>query len=62
MSKFYRYRLPPWLRKIIFIVEKALIPVLIFQLLRTLFFPSTLDLFILSLLICLFIVFYLEWL
>jgi len=62
MSKFYRYRLPPWLRKVIFIVEKAIIPILIFQLLRTLFFPSTLDLFILSLLICLFIVFYLEWL
>lgn len=60
MGKYYRYRFPPWLRKIVFIVEKAIIPILIFQLIRTLLFPSTLDLFILAMLICLFIAFYLD--
>lgn len=61
MGQFYRYRLPPWARKCIIVIESVTLPILIFQLLRTLFFPSTLDVFILGLLTGLFIAFYLEW-
>lgn len=58
----YRYRLPPWLNKCVSILERAILPILIFQLIRTLFLTTTLDLILLCLLILLFIIFYLEWL
>ncbi|HLR74965.1 MAG TPA: hypothetical protein VK077_06795 [Virgibacillus sp.] len=61
MSRFYRYKLPPWARHCIIVIEKAVLPILIFQALRTLFFPTTLDVFLLVLIIGLFIAFYLEW-
>jgi len=61
MNRSYRYRLPPWAKQCINIIEKAILPVLIFQALRTLFFPTTFDVFLLVLLIGLFIAFYLEW-
>ncbi|MFS8630387.1 MAG: hypothetical protein LOD92_04370 [Bacillales bacterium] len=57
----YRYRLPPWLNKVICVIEKAILPILIFQLIRTLFLTTTFDLILLCILICIFIVFYLEW-
>jgi len=61
MSRHTRYRLPNWARHCVFVIEKATLPILIFQLIRTLLFPSTLDIFILGILIGIFIVFYLEW-
>lgn len=61
MAQHYRYRLPPWARKCIIVIETATLPILIFQLIRTLFFPSTLDIFILGLLIGLYIAFTLKW-
>jgi len=61
MGRYYRYRLPPWARHCIIVIEKVTLPILIFQLLRTLFFPTTLDVFLLGLLVFLFIAFYLEW-
>lgn len=61
MSRFYRYRLPPWARKCIIVIEKVTLPILIFQLIRTLLFPTSLDVFLLGVLTGLFIAFYLEW-
>ncbi|MFC3040026.1 hypothetical protein ACFOGI_07150 [Virgibacillus xinjiangensis] len=61
MARYYRYRLPPWARQCMTVIEKVTLPILIFQLIRTLFFPSTLDVFLLGLLVGLFIAFYLEW-
>ena len=58
----YRYRLPPWLNRCVCILERAILPILIFQLLRTLFLTTTLDLILLCILIVIFIIFYLEWL
>lgn len=61
VARFYRYRLPPWARNCIFICEKATLPILIFQLIRTLFFPTTLDVLLLGIFVGLFIAFHLEW-
>lgn len=61
MTGHNRYRLPTWVRRCIFVIEKATLPILIFQLIRTLLFPSTLDILLLGIFIGIFIVFYLEW-
>ncbi len=61
MGRFYRYRLPPWLRHCIFVIEQATLPILVFQLFRTLLFPTTLDVLLLGVLTGLFFAFYLEW-
>lgn len=61
MGRYYRYRLPPWARHCIIVIERVTLPILIFQLLRTLFFPTTLDVFLLGLIVGLFVAFYLEW-
>ncbi|HLR65179.1 MAG TPA: hypothetical protein VK075_07115 [Pseudogracilibacillus sp.] len=58
MGKYYRYRLPNVLCKCISLIERAIIPLLIFQLIRTIIFLSFLEVFILTLLIILFIIFY----
>ena len=61
MGRFYRYRLPPWARKCLYVIEKAVLPILIYQAFRTLLFPTTLDVLLLGLLTLLFFAFYLEW-
>ncbi|WP_182200436.1 hypothetical protein [Paraliobacillus salinarum] len=61
MSRYYRYRLPPWCRTWLIIIERCLLPVLIVQCLRTLFFPTTLDVFLLGLFTGIYVAFYLEW-
>src|SRR5699024_10984704 len=58
----YRYRFPPWLNKCVCILEKAILPILVFQLIRTIFFTTTLDLILLGIFIGIFIAFYLGWL
>jgi len=40
MGKYYRYRLPNVLCKCISLIERAIIPLLIFQLIRTIIFLS----------------------
>lgn len=62
MSKHYRYRLPTWLDRCICVIEGAILPILIFQLIRTLLFTTTLDLILLGIFVGIFIVFYLRWL
>ncbi|RPF55465.1 hypothetical protein [Aquisalibacillus elongatus] len=61
MARYYRYRLPPWARHFIFVIEKCTLPIMIFQLIRTLLFPTTLDVFLAGVLVGLYIAFYLEW-
>ncbi|MEI3605840.1 hypothetical protein SPD48_09055 [Pseudogracilibacillus sp. SE30717A] len=62
MTKHYRYRLHPWLNKCVCVLEKAILPILIFQLIRTLFITTTFDLILLGIFIGIFIMFYLRWL
>ncbi|MEW9675427.1 hypothetical protein ABRT01_04475 [Lentibacillus sp. L22] len=61
MGRYYRYRLPPWARRCLVVCERCTLPLLIFQLIRTLFFPTTFDVLLLGALIGIFIAFYLEW-
>ena len=61
MGKHHRYRLPSWLNRCICILERAILPILIFQLIRTLFFTTTLDLILLGFFTGIFIAFYLRW-
>ncbi|MCA0982585.1 hypothetical protein LCL89_00830 [Halobacillus yeomjeoni] len=61
MSRIYRYRLPPWCRHWLYVIEKSLLPILIFQTLRTIILPTTLDIFILGFVIGLFLAFRYKW-
>ncbi|ATP41286.1 hypothetical protein CSE16_15155 [Solibacillus sp. R5-41] len=52
MRKGYNpYLLPPWLRKTRFYIKHCIIPITIFQAIRTIFFPTTGDIILLVLLI-----------
>ncbi|MEQ6375763.1 hypothetical protein RZN22_09815 [Bacillaceae bacterium S4-13-58] len=61
MARFYRYRLPPWARHWLLVIERVTLPILIFQLIRTLFLPTTFDVLLLGVFVGIFIAFYLEW-
>lgn len=61
MSRFYRYKLPPWTRQFLYALEKAMTPLLIYQLLRTIIIPTTLDVFLLAVFVFIYIAFYLHW-
>ncbi|MCT1575763.1 hypothetical protein M3E13_05665 [Oceanobacillus kimchii] len=61
MARFYRFRLPPWARKCIIIIEVSVTPIMVFQLVRTLLIPTTFDILLTGVLIGLVIAFYLEW-
>ncbi|MEK4627849.1 MAG: hypothetical protein ABS944_04935 [Solibacillus sp.] len=55
MRKNYNpYLLPPWLRKFRFLMKGCIIPLAIFQGIRTIFFPTSGDiiLFILLIILC----------
>lgn len=54
MRKGYNpYLLPPWLRKIRFLLKHCILPLVIFQAIRTLFLPTTGDLILLVIMISL---------
>ncbi|MBC5637575.1 MULTISPECIES: hypothetical protein [Ornithinibacillus] len=61
MARYYRYRLPPWARKCLIIAEQITLPILIFQLIRTIFLPTTFDVLLTLLLAGIYIAFYLKW-
>ncbi|KAB8134720.1 hypothetical protein F9U64_11315 [Gracilibacillus oryzae] len=61
MSRYYRYRLPPWARECIIVCERSTLPIVIFQSVRTIFIPTTFDVILLGILIGIFIAFQLEW-
>ncbi len=60
MGRHRRYRYPSWARKCIFILERALLPIIIFQTVRTILFTTSLDVFILGILVGILIVFHLD--
>ncbi|QAS54033.1 hypothetical protein [Halobacillus litoralis] len=62
MSRFYRYRLPPWCRNWLYVIEKSMLPIVIFQAIRTLIFPTTFDIFLLGLVLGIFLAFKYKWL
>jgi hypothetical protein len=61
MARYYRYKLPPWARRCLYIAEQVTLPLLIFQLIRTIIIPTTLDVLLTLFLAGIFIAFYLKW-
>ncbi|APH04209.1 hypothetical protein [Bacillus weihaiensis] len=59
--RFNPYTLPPWLRQIREIGIQIIIPLTIFQGIRTVFFPTSFDVLLLGLLIVLAIAFKYDW-
>ncbi|AST92754.1 hypothetical protein ACWE42_16550 [Sutcliffiella cohnii] len=62
MRKYNPYSLPPWLRQVRAVCAQFIIPISIFQGIRTIFLPTTFDVLILALCITLAVCFHLEWL
>ncbi|PAD21761.1 hypothetical protein [Terribacillus saccharophilus] len=54
MSKFNRNNMPGFLKYWVNVTEKAVIPLIIFQFIRTILFPSILDILLLGGLIALY--------
>ncbi|MFD2046228.1 hypothetical protein ACFSTA_11400 [Ornithinibacillus salinisoli] len=61
MARYYRYRLPPWCRNTIIVIENCTLPLFIFQLIRTIILPTSFDVLLSIFLAGLFISFYLKW-
>ncbi|WP_053369062.1 hypothetical protein [Bacillus sp. FJAT-27245] len=60
MRRFNRFRYPPWLRTIRAVAAQFCIPFSIFQGIRTIIFPTTLDVLLLAILILLATAIYLD--
>ena len=61
MSKFKHYSYPPWLRQTRAICVQFIIPITIFQGIRTIFLPTTFDVILLAIFILLACSLFLEW-
>ncbi|WP_353856484.1 hypothetical protein [Bacillus sp. Bos-x628] len=61
LKKINPYTLPPWLRQIRAVASQVVLPIAIFQGLRTIIFPTTFDVLILGILIFLACAFHLDW-
>ncbi|PWU68278.1 hypothetical protein [Gracilibacillus dipsosauri] len=61
MGRYYRYKLPPWARECIIVCQRCIVPIVIFQGIRTIFIPTTFDVLLLGILLCILIAFHLEW-
>nr|WP_233403585.1 hypothetical protein [Bacillus halotolerans] len=53
--------MPPWVRQIRLVSAQVIIPITIFQGIRTIFFPTTFDVLLLAILILLACALHLEW-
>ncbi|ELK47149.1 hypothetical protein D479_06847 [Halobacillus sp. BAB-2008] len=60
-SRLYRYRLPIWCRNWLYVLEKCLLPIVIFQTIRMIIFPTTFDIFLFGFLLGLFLAFKYKW-
>ncbi|MGQ9003381.1 hypothetical protein [Bacillus subtilis] len=60
-KRFRSYSLPPWVRQIRLVSAQVIIPITIFQGIRTIFFPTTFDVLLLAILIFLACALHLEW-
>ncbi|TLS39223.1 hypothetical protein [Pseudalkalibacillus caeni] len=58
---YNKFRLPPFIYKFRLVIIQFCPPLIVFQLIRTLLFPTTIDVMILIILVCVQICFYLEW-
>nr|WP_017381937.1 hypothetical protein [Paenisporosarcina sp. TG-14] len=52
------YLLPPWLRKTRFYCKNIILPITVFELIRTIFLPTTFDFLLLCLLISILFLFH----
>jgi hypothetical protein len=59
--RYNPYSLPPWLRYCRSVAAQFIIPLTIFQAIRTVFLPTTFDVMLLAILILLAVSFHLEW-
>ncbi|KKI92298.1 hypothetical protein [Bacillus sp. SA1-12] len=59
--RYNPYTLPPWVRQIRDVGIQIIIPLTIFQGIRTVFFPTSFDVLLLALLIFLAIAFRYDW-
>lgn len=55
MFKKGKYRLPLWLRRVRDIGYQFLIPLTVFQLIRTILFPTTIDVVLLAILVIMYL-------
>jgi hypothetical protein len=63
MRKRYNpYALPPWLRQIRNLCAQFIVPITVFQAIRIIIIPTTLDVILLAIFIFLALSFYFEWL
>lgn len=60
MFRNNRFRISPQMREYLIIVERSLIPITIVQIVRTILFPTMLDLFLLGIFIAIYFLLYLE--
>ncbi|MGM0948041.1 MAG: hypothetical protein ACQEWT_04150 [Bacillota bacterium] len=60
-KRFSSYSLPSWVKQIRLVSAQVIIPITIFQGIRTIFFPTTFDVLLLAILIFLACALHLEW-
>ncbi|WP_259424341.1 hypothetical protein [Bacillus velezensis] len=60
-KKFNSYSLPQWARQVRLVSAQVIIPITIFQGIRTIFFPTTFDVLLLTILLFLACALHLEW-
>ncbi|MFB6467965.1 hypothetical protein ACE38V_14350 [Cytobacillus sp. Hz8] len=60
VKRYNQYRYPPWLRTCRNVCAQFIIPISIFQGIRTIFFPTTFDVLLLAILILLAVAVYLR--
>lgn len=58
---FNRYKMPPWLRRCRDGIEIIILPIGIFQFVRTLLLPTTFDVILLCFLILIYLCFFNRW-
>lgn len=61
MKRFNPYSWPPWLRQLRAICAQVIIPITVFQAIRTILLPTTFDVLLLAILVLLAVAFHLDW-
>ncbi|MGZ0086585.1 hypothetical protein ACWNXI_13685 [Caldibacillus thermoamylovorans] len=61
MRRFNPYSWPPWLRQVRAICAQVIIPLAVFQAIRTILLPTTFDVLLLAILVLTAVAFRLEW-
>lgn len=59
--RYNPYAWPPWLRKLRFIAEQCIIPITVVQAIRTVLFPTTIDVILLAIFILLSFALHYDW-